>query len=318
MLRIVFVAALFAASATSALAAEYDIPPKGDLVGEVRHIKARYEDTFVALARKYDLGYDELRAANPKVDPWLPGAGTDIVLPLQYVLPHAPRKGIVVNVAELRLYYFPANEPGKVVTHPISIGRMDWSTPLGATTVVAKVKNPAWYPPESIRDEHAADNDPLPAVVPPGPDNPLGQFALRLGLPGYLIHGTNKPAGVGMRVSHGCIRLFPEDIAELFKAVPRGTPVHIVNEPYKIGWGSDGALYLEAHAPLAEEVKAGKWTMTDVTREFVEATQNRYIKVSWGEAEKVVHAARGIPVRVSAEPAAGEAETTAALETASH
>ena len=200
-------------------------------------------------------------ARTPHVDPWLPGEGTKIVIPTQFVLPRAPNRGIVVNVAELRLYYFPAASSvapegtlagsRRVITHPISIGRMDWSTPLGTTSVTGKVANPSWTPPQSIRDEHAARNDILPRVVPAGPDNPLGKHALRLGLPGYLIHGTNKPSGVGMRVTHGCIRMFPEDIEALFKTVPAGTPVMIVNQPYKLGWTADG-LYLEAHPPLAK------------------------------------------------------------------
>ncbi|HEX5418402.1 MAG TPA: L,D-transpeptidase family protein [Gammaproteobacteria bacterium] len=313
MLRIALAAALFAACGATALAGEYELPKSGDLVGQVQHIKAHYEDTFVALARTYDVGYDELRSANPNVDPWLPGEGTDVIIPTQYVLPHAQRRGIVINVPELRLYYYPADAPNKVITHPISVGRQDWTTPLGETKVVSKVRNPAWYPPESIRKEHAAENDPLPAVVPPGPDNPLGLFALRLGIPGYLIHGTNKPAGVGMRVSHGCIRLFPEDVEALFKTVPVGTPVFIVDQPYKLGWGSDGALYLEAHPPFVEEREAGKWTATDLTREFVAVTEDRYIKVEWDKADAVMHEAQGIPVRVSKVPAQNEAETTAAI-----
>jgi L,D-transpeptidase ErfK/SrfK len=291
--------ALLLSPASPASAAEYDLSPNGDVIGEVQRIEARYEDTFVGLARTYGLGYEELRSANPGVDEWLPGEGTEIVLPTQFVLPRAPHVGIVVNVAELRLYYFPANEPGKVITHPISIGALDWSTQIWVTTDIGKVKNPAWYPPDSIRAEHAANNDPLPRIVPPGPDNPLGKFALRLGLPGYLIHGTNKPSGVGMRVTHGCIRLFPEDIEAMYKSVPVGTQVRIVNQPYKLGWGPDSSLYLEAHSPLSEDVQAGEWTLTDLTREFVSVTGDRYVEVSWDSAEAVVHEASGVPVRVS-------------------
>jgi L,D-transpeptidase ErfK/SrfK len=170
---------------------------------------------------------------------------------------------------------------------------MDWSTPIGRTTVTGKVANPSWYPPQSIREEHAARGDILPAVVPPGPDNPLGKHSLRLGLPGYLIHGTNKPSGVGMRVTHGCIRMFPEDIEALFGMVSAGTSVHIVNQPYKLGWGADG-LYLEAHPPLAEDQQtlAG---MTELTRMFVAATTERRAEVDWNSAETVMLAGRGIP-----------------------
>ena len=280
-------------------AAEYVLPKEHDVIGEVQRIAARHEDTFVSLARRYGVGFEELKLANPGVDAWLPGEGTEIVLPTRFVLPRAPREGIVVNVAELRLYYFPKNEPDKVYTYPISIGRMDWGTPLGKTSVVAKTENPSWYPPESIRKEHAERGDILPAVVPPGPDNPLGKHAMRLGLPGYLIHGTNRPSGVGMRVTHGCIRMFPEDIEALFARVPVGTSVHIVNQPFKLGWNEAGALTLEVHPPLAEEVEAGMWTLTDLTREIVAVTEEGFTQVDWDEAESVLRNPLGVPFPVS-------------------
>ena len=284
------------AGAAGAGAAEYALSADRDVVGEVQIIEARYEDTFVRLARRYNVGYEELRRANPDVDPWLPGEGTEIVLPTQFVLPRAERRGIVINVPELRLYYFPDDE--RVITHPISIGRQDWRTPLGRTSVVAKAENPAWYPPQSIRDEHAARNDFLPAVVPPGPDNPLGDFALRLGLPGYLIHGTNMPAGVGMRVTHGCIRMFPEDIEALFGSVATGLQVQLVNQPFKFGWGEEG-LYLEAHPPLDEEFTAGQWSATDLTRAYIDVTEERSAQLDWRSAERVMEAARGVPQAVA-------------------
>jgi L,D-transpeptidase ErfK/SrfK len=268
MLRRILSVLSFVTLVSSAHAAEYWIAEGDEVFGSVDVIEARHEDTFVALARTYNIGYEELRQANPGVDEWLPGEGAKITIPKLYVLPRAPQRGIVVNVAELRMYYFPANPgplpegvaPGsrKVITHPISVGRLDWSTPLGATTVTGKVANPSWYPPQSIRDEHAARNDILPRVVPAGPDNPLGNHALRLGLASYLIHGTNKPSGVGMRVTHGCIRMFPEDIEALFKTVPVGTTVTIVNQPVKIGWTADGRLYLESHPALKESSVDGE------------------------------------------------------------
>ena len=298
---------LFAAQAAGA--AEFILSEGQEVVGAAQVIEARFEDTFVSLARTYNVGYEALRNANPGVDAWLPGEGTRIVLPTQFVLPRAPRRGIIVNLPELRLYYFPDEDGRRVITHPISIGRMDWRTPLGRTTIVAKTKNPSWYPPQSIRDEHAARNDPLPAVVPPGPDNPLGNHALRLGLPGYLIHGTNKPSGVGMRVTHGCIRMFPEDIEALFASVDAGTPVLIVNQPYKLGWGDDG-LYLEAHLPLGEERETGDWSATELTRLFVAATEERQGDVDWNSAEGIMRAARGVPRFVSVESVTAEAEET--------
>jgi L,D-transpeptidase ErfK/SrfK len=315
--------------ASAASAAEYWVPQQDEVFGEDQVVAARYEDTFVALARTYNVGYEALRRANPGVDPWLPGEGTKVVIPTRFVLPRAPHRGIVVNVAELRLYYFPADAATspegtpvgsrRVITHPISIGKMDWSTPLGTTSITSKVLNPPWTPPQSIRAEHEADNNPLPRVVPPGPDNPLGKHALRLGLAGgYLIHGTNKPSGVGMRVTHGCIRMFPEDIEALFKTVPVGTPVTIVNQPYKLGWTADG-LYLEAHPPLVKapaadteeidepstadakepEPVVAEASLTDLTRAYVAATETRKGDVRWDLAEAVATAARGVPELVS-------------------
>ena len=282
-------------------AAELELFADSDVVGKSQIILAEYEDTFIKLARQYNLGYEELVQANPSVDPWLPGEGTEIVLPTHFVLPKVPRQGIVINLPELRLYYYPDGDSGRVITHPISIGRMEWGTPLGRSEIVSKTLNPTWYPPESIRQEHAADNRPLPKVVPPGPDNPLGKHALRLSLPGYLIHGTNKPSGLGMRVTHGCIRMFPEDIEALFENVPVGTPVRIVNQPYKIGWTNDG-FYLEAHPPLDQESVNDSWTMTELTRAFVVATEEGQGKsFSWDLAEVVALRSLGVPEFISSE-----------------
>ncbi len=311
----------------TAEAAEYWIAEGDEVFGAVQVIDARHEDTFVALARTYNVGYEELRQANPGVDEWLPGTGTKITIPTQYVLPRAPQRGIVVNIAELRLYYFPAESgtppegvaPGsrRVITHPISIGRMDWSTPLGVTTITNKVANPAWYPPQSIIDEHAARNDILPRVVPPGPDNPLGKHAMRLGLPGsYLIHGTNRPSGVGMRVTHGCVRMFPEDIEALYKTVPVGTSVNIVNQPVKIGWTADGTLYLESHHAVMESSIDGENAaapeaasadiaptqespLTSLMRAYIAATEERRVDLDWDAAERVAQFGNGVPEAVS-------------------
>ncbi|HUL82341.1 MAG TPA: L,D-transpeptidase family protein [Gammaproteobacteria bacterium] len=234
-----------------------------ELIGETQVLFTRYENTFPAIGREFDLGFDELRAANAAVDPWLPGEATPVYLPTQTVLPDAPREGIVINVPAMRLYYFTAENGGaatpkapaaRVTTHPVGIGAEGWATPIAEAKVSGKVRDPVWYVPASVRKEHASWGEKLPSVVPPGPDNPLGEFALTLSLPSYLIHGTNKPAGVGMRSSHGCIRLYPEDIEELFGRVARGTHVQIVNQPVLAGW-RDGVLYLEVHRPLAEETR---------------------------------------------------------------
>jgi L,D-transpeptidase ErfK/SrfK len=293
-----FAAALGAVSGMS-LAAELPLRADSQVVGEPSRVVARYEDTFVSLARTYNLGFDELVQANPGVDPWLPGEGTEVVLPTQFVLPNAPRTGIVINLPELRLYYFPDGEEGRVITHPISIGRMDWGTPLGLTAIQSKVKNPSWYPPQSIREEHAAENRPLPPVVPPGPDNPLGTRALRLGIPGYLIHGTNKPSGVGMRVTHGCIRMFPEDIEAMFNDIPVGTPVRIVNQPIKLGRNGE-SFYVEAHPPLDEKTVDESWSLTELTRAYVSTVEEgQGIGFNWDLAERIAATSRGIPESLS-------------------
>ena len=223
-------------------------------VGKLQRIIARDQDTFVDIARRFGLGYDELVAANPDVDPWIPGAGTEILLPTLFVLPEAPREGVVLNIASMRLFkYSEPDAAGRqtVETFPVGIGRVGWATPVGEFSVIQKTENPAWYPPASVREEHEEAGDPLPAVVPPGPENPLGSHAIRLNLPSYLIHGTNKPAGVGMRVSHGCVRLYPEDIAALFASVPVGLPVRIVDQPFLAAVYGQRIL-LEVHAPLED------------------------------------------------------------------
>ncbi len=230
------------------------------VVGEPQVVFTHASDTLSDLARTYGLGYDEIVAANPDVDPWLPGANTPVLLPTQYVLPDAPQRGVILNIATKRLFYFPepvTGEPQLVLTFPIGIGRVGWETPLGDTTVVSKATDPHWWVPASVRREHAEMGDPLPTIVPPGPDNPLGTHVLKLAMPGYLIHGTNQPYGVGMRVSHGCVRLYPENIEVLYSLVDIGEPVTILNEPYQIG-RQDGALFFEAHLPLEDDVMSAE------------------------------------------------------------
>jgi L,D-transpeptidase ErfK/SrfK len=273
-----------------------------DLIGEPGQAAAEQKDTLPDIARQNHLGFDEIVAANPGVDTWLPGAGTLIRLPLQHLLPDVPRTGIVVNLPDGRLYYFHVDSTGRslVEVYPISVGQMDWKTPIGVTKIVQKEKNPTWYPPKSVRDKHLQDGDVLPLAIPPGPDNPLGEYAMRLGVPGgaYLIHGTNNPVGVGMQITHGCIRLYPEDIAFLFGEVAVGMDVRIVNQRIKTGW-VDGALYLEVHRPLEAVDPKDVEDSTALTRAIVAATQERRVSIDWDEAERVFAEARGTPTRIS-------------------
>ncbi|MCQ4270122.1 L,D-transpeptidase family protein [Pseudomonas kuykendallii] len=293
-----FFTALSVAGSASAL--ELPLPPPGeDVVGQIQVVTAKYEDTFADVGEANDLGYLEMVAANPGVDPWLPGAGTEIILPTRFILPPGPREGIVINLAEYRMYYYPKGE-NVVHTYPLGIGREGWGSPITLTKVTAKTANPAWYPPASIRAEHAAEGDPLPAVVPPGPDNPLGPFKFSLSLPGYLIHGSNKKFGIGMRVSHGCFRMLNQNVLELAKMAPVGTPVRIINEPYKFGV-SGGKIYLEAHQPLddhGDPSHVDKHTAvinTLLQRQDIAANQ----QMDWEIVREVVAAEDGLPIEVA-------------------
>jgi len=240
---------------------QFTIAPDDHVIGEIQITKATKEDTLSDIARRFNLGYEELVRANPGVDPWIPGEGRDIILPTQFVLPDAPREGLVVNLAALRVFYFPkvkAGQPQTVITHPIGIGKVGWNTPEGTTKVVSKRKDPTWTPPASVRKEHAERGDILPKVVKAGPDNPLGAYAMNLGWSGYLVHGTNKPYGVGMRSSHGCLRFYPEDIALLFDQIAVGTKVTVVNQRLTYGMHDDGKLYVQVMPPSEEELELQK------------------------------------------------------------
>jgi L,D-transpeptidase ErfK/SrfK len=287
-----------------AQAAIYELTdPNVQVVGEDLHIQTHYSDTLVEIARQYGLGYEEVARANPKVDPWLPGEGTQIMIPGRHILPPGPRDGIVVNIPEHRLYYFPKPLRGHkpiVVTYPVSIGKMDWKTPLGLTHVVSKQKNPSWNPPASVRAEHLANGDPLPGgAIGPGPDNPLGLFAMRLAVPpgDYLIHGTNNPLAVGMAVTHGCIRMYPEDVAAIFPTVPVGTKVYLINVPVKVAF-VDGTLLLEAHPPVDAQGQSIDPVLSQFEELLTQALGNTTTAVNWDIAVDTLKKADGIPVLV--------------------
>ena len=283
------------------LAAIYKIAgDEATVIGEVSYMISKHEDTLPDIARKHNLGFDEIKLANPSVDLWIPGDNREIVLPKKFVLPVAEHDGIVLNIPEMRLYYFPdrrISSARKVITHPLGVGKEGWATPYIDTRIIQKRKNPDWYPPESIRADYAAKGRSLPKRVVSGPENPLGAFAMRLGLPAYLIHGTNKPSGVGMRVSYGCIRLFPEDIESLYEQVQLGTPVHIINQPYKIGVVND-QIYLEAHPFLAEDIELFDGNLTSVVKMIIQLTDQRKYDVDWDLANQVISRHDGLPVKI--------------------
>ncbi|MEY3464452.1 MAG: L,D-transpeptidase family protein [Steroidobacteraceae bacterium] len=291
--------------ATSVHRHVYD-PAQGDLIGRVQVTTAVHADTFVDLARRFNVGYEELVRANPGVDPWLPGEGRRIVLPTAFILPNAPREGVIINVAAMRLFYFPkpqAGEPQTIYTFPIGIGRVGWKTPEGTTKIVRKAKNPIWRPGAGVRAEHRENGEILPAVVPAGPDNPLGTRAMYLGWPSYLIHGTNKPAGVGLRSSHGCIRLFPEDVELLYELVKPGEKVTVVNQPFVFGWQGD-VLHLQAFDVLEDDPRdwrnATKRLLSRNLADKIERRlRERREQVDWEAVQRLAHDPHGVPVPIA-------------------
>ena len=290
-----------AASGAAALEAESETR-SDDMIGALRHVVTAYEDTLLDIARANGLGYVEMIAANQGIDPWVPGENTPIVLPTAHVLPDAERQGLVVNLAEHRLYYF-GTDGAEPETFPLGVGREGWATPLGSTEIVRKKERPTWFPPESIR----AKKPHLPKAVPPGPHNPLGSHALYFDWPSYLIHGTNMPWGVGRRVSHGCIRLYPEDIARLFELVPIGTPVQVISQAIKIGWYG-GELYVEAH-PEAEQADELEWTgqiesvdsrsRADALYRIKTQAGAAQDRLDWHLIRKALEERSGVPVQVT-------------------
>jgi L,D-transpeptidase ErfK/SrfK len=297
----------------------FELAPGQDIVGVVQVTKVGPDDTLSDIARRFNVGYQEIVRANPKVDPWLPGVDREVVVPTQFVLPQAPHTGIVINIAAMRIFYYPPVKPGGrpvVFTHPIGIGKVGWRTPEGVTKIVRRQKDPTWRVPVSVRKEHHENGEDLEPVIGPGPDNPLGKYAFYLQWPSYLIHGTNKPAGVGLRSSHGCIRLYPEDIEQFFNMVPIGTQVRVVNQPFLFGW-QDNQLYLQPYGELEDDTR--DWNKAQkklLTRELA-VTLQRDLKshneqINWDLVSALTHDSRGIPVAVSSADASLEQVLAAA------
>ena len=289
-------AGAFVAVSVGAAPALAEAPP---IVGQVRTYKTKYEDTMLELARANKLGFVDIMAANPGVDPFIPGEGTPVVLPTQHLLPPGPREGIIVNLGEMRLYWFP--KPGMAPeTFPIGVGREAFTTPLGQTTIVRKAAGPTWRPTAATR----ADKPSLPAVVPPGPDNPLGAHALYLGWPTYLMHGTNQPYGVGRRVSRGCIRMYPEDIEYLYSRVPVGTKVTVIDEPIKFGW-VNGQLFMEANPSKAQADQIeedGRFYYElpgNFTKLVLAAAGDSTDRLDWDTIRQAAKDRKGFPVQIT-------------------
>src|SRR6202522_3125659 len=285
---------------------QFEIDSGSDIVGYVQKTIVGKDDTLPDIARRFDVGYEEILTANPGVDPWLPGVGREVVVPTQFILPAAPHEGVVVNVAAMRIFYYPPHkkgEPQTVYTHPIGIGKVGWKTPEGTTKIVSRQKDPVWVVPKSVREEHQEDGEQLPAKVPAGPDNPLGAYEFRLGWPSYLIHGTNKPYGVGMRSSHGCMRLYPEDIAVFFDLIPIGTKVTVVNQPYLFGW-RDGTLYLQAYAVMEDDSRNWSKDRKRLLAKLLHPKERGKIaqhddEIDWQRVGDLAHTPRAVPVPVT-------------------
>lgn len=269
---------------------------------ETASYKTVYEDTLLDLARQFKLGYVEMIAANPGTDPWVPGEGTDVVLPTVHLMPdlgEAKPEGIVINLADMRLYYFDANSPAPR-SFPIGIGRDGLNTPTGVTKLVGKRKDPSWHPTARMRE----DNPELPEVVPAGPDNPLGTRAMYLGWPQYLIHGTNKPWGVGRRVSSGCVRMYPEDVETLFDLVQVGTKVTVIDQPIKLGWIGD-ELFMEAHPTQkqSDQLEAkGRFEPelgSEIVEQILTVVGDKRSRLDWGGIRKAAIERRGYPIQIT-------------------
>ncbi len=270
-----------------------------DYIGEVEYYRAAYEDTLVHLAREHNLGFVEIRAANPQVDPWMPGEGTKVVLPKQHLLPDAPQKDIVINLPEMRLYFY--ETPGaKPITYPLGVGREGLNTPTGTTTVTWKRVGPTWTPTERMRKEDPT----LKVTYPPGPDNPMGTHAMYLGWPTYAIHGTDKPYSIGRRASSGCIRLYPEGIKDIFPRVRNGATVTVVDQPIKAGWIGD-EMFIEVHPTQEQNLRIediGNLSSYEITREDIRMINKKAGQykdhIDWEKVRESVRAHTGIPTAI--------------------
>ena len=274
---------------------DFSVAKGDDVIGRLAVIRLEKGDTLPDIARHFSLGINAISAANPRVDVWVPEAGERIMLPLSFILPDAPRKGIVINLAAMRLFQFKGDSKSLAVsTYPLGVGTIERPSPIGQMYVARKATRPTWHVPASIAEDHRKKGDPLPAKVLPGPQNPLGEYALYLSKPTYLIHGTNKPASIGLRATNGCIRLYPEDVKKLYENTPLKTPVSIVNQPYLLGQ-CNGVVYMEVHAP-PEDLNAVEFDKIYKKLRNIEKESGRTL--DWSKVKKVLAEARGIPVSI--------------------
>ena len=272
-----------------------------DIIGKEVKYTVREKETLIDIARKFDISFADIMSANGRIDPWLPKINRKILIPKRHIMPSVKRDGIIINLGDLRIYFYKNHL--LIGTYPIGIGRSGWETPLGLAEVIEKKIDPFWIPPDSVREEDPS----LPKIVAPGEENPLGTRAIYLSMPSYLIHGTNKPYGVGMKVSHGCIRMYPEDVESLFDLVEVGTKVNIINEPIKVGWHNND-LYIEVHQLPAYASEKNTLENKDRRNLYPLATTMvqkvagvNITEVDWQVVFKSVIEAKGIPTKISEE-----------------
>lgn len=274
-------------------AKEFPWSQQVDIIGEQQVIVAKYEDTLSDVGESNNIGFNEIVNANPDIDAWLPGEGSQIIVPSEYILPRI-REGIVINLREYRLYYFP-KDGGRVITYPVGIGAEDTPSPLIETQVKLKIEKPNWYPPDSVRAEYLKEHGKeMERMFPPGPSNPLGPYAIQLDIPGYFLHGTNKAFGIGTKVSHGCIRLYNDDISELVFKVPKKTPVRFVKEPIKVGMKGD-QLFVELHPDEADNISNRKMVQLVIQYAIRLEKQHGAIDLDIDAIEKAINKPIGIP-----------------------
>lgn len=278
--------------ASNAFALTFTLPNQGNVVGAIQYTTVAPGDTLSTLGRRFDIGGYEMKEANPGIEYLNPKRGTKLVIPSRFVLPNTKRKGIVINLAEMRLYFY--HPDGKQVsTFPVGVGKDGWNTPLGETTIVRKRENPTWVVPDSILENYKLHGKPIEATMPPGPNNPLGDFAMNTGFKNIVIHGTPYPMGVGVRSSHGCIRMLPEDIRSLFQMVPVGTLVTLVHEPNKLGYlGNE--VYLESHVPISDSVYGGIYSLDTLIKNLASNIKQK-VTVQWQQAQTIRQKATGYP-----------------------
>jgi L,D-transpeptidase ErfK/SrfK len=290
---------------------DFSVAEGEDVIGRLAVVRLEKGDTLPDIARHFSLGNNAISAANPGVDVWVPKAGERILLPLSFILPEAPRKGIVINLAAMRLFQFKGEGHSLAVsTYPLGVGTLERPSPMGQMYVARKATRPTWHVPASIAKDHLKKGDPLPAKVLPGPQNPLGEYALYLSKLTYLIHGTNKPASIGLRATNGCIRLYPEDVKKLYENAPVKTPVCIVNQPYLLGQ-CNGVVYMEVHAP-PEDLDAVEFDKIYIKLRNIEKESGR--KLDWSKVKEVLAEARGIPVPIFEIRQGGERGPVKAIE----